>query len=235
MSETPTALLQWQIAYYQARASEYDEWFLRQGRYDRGPTQNAQWFTEVDEVRQQLVRFNPTGEVLELACGTGWWTGQLLQYAHHLTAVDAAAEVLAINRTRYGHHPIDYVQADLFTWRPTRSYDAVFFSFWLSHVPPERFAAFWRSIAEALQPGGRVFFLDSLASDSSTARDQAWSPEPTILQSRRLNDGREFEIVKIYYRPEALSAQLRALGWHVTVSTTSHYFLHGTARYKGLS
>lgn len=235
MSETPTALLQWQIAYYQARASEYDEWFLRQGRYDRGPTQNAQWFTEVDEVRQQLVRFNPTGEVLELACGTGWWTGQLLQYAHHLTAVDAAAEVLAINRTRYGHHPIDYVQADLFTWRPTRSYDAVFFSFWLSHVPPERFAAFWRSIAEALQPGGRVFFLDSLASDSSTARDQAWSPEPTILQSRRLNDGREFEIVKIYYRPEALSAQLRALGWHVTVSTTSHYFLHGTARYDGLS
>ena len=35
------------MAYYQARASEYDEWFLRQGRYDRGSAQNAPWFTEV--------------------------------------------------------------------------------------------------------------------------------------------------------------------------------------------
>lgn len=234
MSETPTVLLQQQIAYYQARATEYDEWFLRQGRYDRGPAQNAPWFAEVQEVSQQLAGFNPAGEVLELACGTGWWTGQLVQYASHLTVVDAAAEVLAIHRARYGSPPIDYVQADLFAWQPTRHYDVVFFSFWLSHVPPERLAPFWRTVAAALHPGGRVFFIDSLQSESSTAQDQDWGTPQTVMQRRRLNDGREFEIVKIYYPPEALMAQLHALGWQMTVSTTSNYFLYGAGSHTGM-
>jgi demethylmenaquinone methyltransferase/2-methoxy-6-polyprenyl-1,4-benzoquinol methylase len=227
MPETSTTSLQQQIAYYQARASEYDEWFLRQGRYNHGAAQNAQWFAEVEEVRQRLVQCNPTGDVLELACGTGWWTGQLAQFATHLTAVDAAAEVLAINRARYGHHPIDYVQADLFMWQPARRYDVVFFSFWLSHVPPERWPAFWAMVAAALQPGGRVFFIDSLRSESSTATDHVWSTQQTITQRRRLNDGREFEIVKIYYQPDALATRLRALGWQVTVGATANYFLYG--------
>ena len=228
MPDTSTTFLQQQIAYYQARASEYDEWFLRQGRYDHGPAQNAQWFTEVEEVRQRLVQFNPTGDVLELACGTGWWTGQLVQFAAHVTAVDAAAEVLAINRTRYGGHAVDYVQADLFTWQAPRRYDVVFFSFWLSHVPPERFNAFWETVAAVLRFGGRVFFIDSLQSESSTATDHAWDTQQTISQRRRLNDGREFEIVKIYYPPDALAAQLRALGWQASVSATANYFLYGT-------
>ena len=43
-------LLRQQIEYYRERASEYDEWFLRQGRYDRGPERNAQWFAEIGEV-----------------------------------------------------------------------------------------------------------------------------------------------------------------------------------------
>src|SRR5918911_102182 len=109
--------LQQQIAYYRARAPEYDEWFLRQGRYDHGAEWNARWFAEVEELRQQLARFNPAGDILELACGTRWWTSQLVQYANRLTAVDASAEALAIHRKRLENRPIDYIQADLFTWQ----------------------------------------------------------------------------------------------------------------------
>ena len=43
---------------------------------------------------------------------------------------------------------------------PDRRYDAVFFGFWISHVPEEKFASFWSLVAEALEPGGRVFFFD---------------------------------------------------------------------------
>ena len=64
-------LLQDQIVYYQARAAEYDQWFLRQGRYDRGAELNQQWFQEVAQVRQALDQFKPHGRILELACGTG--------------------------------------------------------------------------------------------------------------------------------------------------------------------
>ena len=143
------SLLQQQIAYYQARASEYDEWFLRQGRYDCGPELNAAWFQEVEQVRRALYRFNPSGEVLELACGTGLWTQHLLRFAHRVTAVDAAPGVLKLNRGRLGSPRVTYVQADIFGWQPEALFDVVFFSFWLSHVPPQRFEAFWRMVARS--------------------------------------------------------------------------------------
>ena len=47
-------LLAEQVAYYQARAGEYDEWFLREGRHDRGPEWNRRWFSELEEVRREL-------------------------------------------------------------------------------------------------------------------------------------------------------------------------------------
>ncbi len=93
-------LLEGQLAYYRARAGEYDEWFLRKGRHDRGPEWNRRWFWEIEEVRRELDRFRPTGNVLELACGTGLWTVELARHAASVTAVDASPEVLEINRTR---------------------------------------------------------------------------------------------------------------------------------------
>ncbi len=85
-------ILQEQIDYYRARASEYDQWFLRLGRYDRGEELNRAWFSEVGELRAWLAQQAPLGDTLELACGTGWWSEQLVQYASSLTAVDASPE-----------------------------------------------------------------------------------------------------------------------------------------------
>ena len=94
------AILQQQIDYYRARAGEYDEWFYRQGRYDHGPELNQQWFDEVQQVMARLQAIGPVDEALELACGTGIWTEQLLSISQHITALDAAAEVIAINRAK---------------------------------------------------------------------------------------------------------------------------------------
>lgn len=226
MPSHPSDLLEQQKAYYSARAGEYDEWFLRRGRYDHGPELNAQWFAEVDAVRRALADFHPTGDVLELACGTGWWTEALLQYADRLTAVDASAEVLQLNRERVGEG-VRYLQADLFAWQPDRQYDVVFFSFWLSHVPPSQFAPFWGMVQAALKPGGRVFFIDSQRSQTGTAADQVLQSDEQFEQTRRLNDGASYTIVKIYYTPADLAARLASLGWDIAVRRTDNYFLYG--------
>lgn len=222
-----------QIAYYRARAGEYDEWFLRQGRYDRGAEANARWFDEVETVVWALDAFHPSGAVLELAAGTGLWTQRLAPYAATLTVVDAAPEVLAINRLRLGESGerggVRYVEADLFTWWPEERYDAVFFGFWLSHVPDERFAAFWELVRAALAPGGRAFFVDSLYTQESTARDHVLRGPEASRMTRRLNDGREYEIVKVFHEPHALAARLAALGWQADVRSTGSYFVYGTA------
>lgn len=222
-----------QVAYYRARAGEYDDWFFRRGRYDRGPALNREWFAETAELERRLDEFAPRGHVLELACGTGLFTRCLLHHAAAITAVDAAPEVIALNRERTQDSRVTYVEADIFSWRPTAQFDVVFFSFWLSHVPPERFVAFWELVRASLAPGGRVCFIDSLYAPESTAADhvlpdRSHQAEDEIKVTRRLSDGREFEIFKIYYAPELLERDLAALGWRASVGTTGRLFLYGS-------
>lgn len=220
-------LLENQVAYYRARAGEYDEWFLRQGRYDRGPEQRSAWFREVAVVEAALRADVRDGDVLELACGTGLWTRHLAATNNRVVAVDASPEVLAINRDRVRSGNVEYVDADLFEWKPAGTFDAVFFAFWLSHVPPGRFDAFWRTVRAAVKPGGRVFFVDSLLEQSSTARDHDPLDASGIVK-RRLNDGREFEIVKVFYDPAVLERRLTNAGWKGSVRSTGTFFLHGS-------
>jgi demethylmenaquinone methyltransferase/2-methoxy-6-polyprenyl-1,4-benzoquinol methylase len=222
-------IIQDQIDYYRARAGEYDEWFYRQGRFDHGEDFNSKWFVQVADVARALDAFAPRGHVLELACGTGLWTERLVGHAETLTAVDAAPEVLAINRERVADDRVRYVQADLFNWQPDRLYDVAYFSFWLSHVPPERFADFWALIRACLAPGGRAFFVDSLYEPTTTANNHQLLGKDSTVQDRKLNDGRTYRVVKIYYEPEPLAGQLAALGWETAIERTADYFLYGSA------
>ena len=90
--------------------------------------------------------------MLELAAGTGIWTRKLVLLADRVVAADANAETLALNTG-----DAELVRADVFEWEPAERFDLVFFSFWLSHVPEERFDEFWSLVGAALVPGGRVF------------------------------------------------------------------------------
>jgi demethylmenaquinone methyltransferase/2-methoxy-6-polyprenyl-1,4-benzoquinol methylase len=221
-----TDILQEQLQYYRERASEYDEWFFRQGRYDRGETHRQQWFSEVSEVEATLRAAKPSGDILELACGTGLWTQHLAPFTTRLTAVDASPEVIALNQQRVGCASVEYIVADLFNWAPNQQFDFVFFGFWLSHVPLEQFAPFWQMVKEALKPNGRVFFVDSLSTQESTARNHAALNQQGYSE-RKLNDGRTYRVVKIFYEPAQLQKSLQNLGWSGNVYYTANYFLHG--------
>jgi demethylmenaquinone methyltransferase/2-methoxy-6-polyprenyl-1,4-benzoquinol methylase len=222
-------LLAEQARYYRARAGEYDDWWLRRGRYDHGEEANARWFADGDAVATALERFGPSGDVLELACGTGLWTERLASHARNLTAIDASPEVIELARARVADPRVEYVLADLFEWEPDRTYDVCFFSFWLSHVPEERFAEFWAKVGRAVAPDGRVFFLDSLRSDLASAVDHRLPAPDEQVMLRRLADGREYRIVKSFHEPRALRRRLAGLGWDATVGATSEFFLYGHA------
>lgn len=217
-------LLAEQQLYYRERAAEYDDWFFRRGRYDLGPAFNEQWAAEVARVRRALSRLEPYGDALELACGTGNWTSQLAEGATSLTAVDGAAEMIEISRAKSEPAAVTYELADIFAWSSTRRYDTIFFGFWLSHVPPERFGEFWLNVGRALAPGGRVFFVDSLAYD---ATGDGRSREG-VVERRRLNDGRQFSIVKVIYEPERLGRDLADLGWLCEITRSGRFFIYGS-------
>lgn len=229
MSESDAALLGEQAAYYRARADEYDEWWQRAGRYDHGPAATSRWWQEVAEVQQALDDLKLSGDLLELACGTGWWTERLAGLTCRLKCIDASAETIAINRARLEKAGLSlpaYEVADLFTWQPSETFDAAFFSFWLSHVPPARFDDFWSVVAKALKPNGRVFFVDSAREKTVTLTGTS---TPLAIQERQLNDGRTYRVVKMFYDPFDLGNRLRSLGWRCEIRRTNSYFIYGLA------
>jgi SAM-dependent methyltransferase len=226
-------LLDEQMAYYRARAQEYDEWFMRQGRYDRGAEHRREWVREVEQIEQALRSEVQGADVLELACGTGLWTRHLAAGNQRIVAVDASPETIAINRERVGSGNVEYQVADIFSWAPEGKFDVVFFSFWLSHVPPARFDDFWTRVGAMLRPGGKVFFIDSLAEPTSSAKDHGPLDDSGISR-RRLNDGREFNIVKVFYNPSELEQRLLEKGWRGRVRSTDRFFLYGSMNSAGL-
>jgi SAM-dependent methyltransferase len=215
-------LLAEQKRYYAARAPEYDDWWFRRGRYALDPEALARWHADVAEAEGALDAFAPRRSVLELAAGTGLWTRHLARTAERLVAVDASPETLAINAGRVDG-AVEYVLADLFEWEPAERFDVVFFSFWLSHVPEERFDGFWQTVRRALLPGGRVFLVDS--GDVDPAQTQPGREE---REERRLSDGRTFAIVKRYWAPDALAERVRPLGLELDLRRTANgCFLYG--------
>lgn len=213
--------------YYRARAHEYDEWFYRQGRYDRSPETNARWFAEADEVIAALDAFALTDDILELAPGTGIWTERLVRTASTITAVDASPEMIEINRTKVASDRVTYVLADLFSWQAERRFDGVFFGFWISHVPLERLDGFLRSVASMLRPGGKVFFVDGRKEPTSTAINHQLPEQDSQVMIRALNNGQTFEIVKNFYDPVDLATRCTRAGLDVTIHETATYFLYG--------
>jgi 2-polyprenyl-3-methyl-5-hydroxy-6-metoxy-1,4-benzoquinol methylase len=220
------SLIEEQISYYRARSSEYDEWFLRVGKYDRGEEHRKQWNNELDFVRQKLTSFAPFGDTLEIACGTGQWTQTLAEASETLTAVDSVAETIELNRRKNPDANITYTIADIFEWEPKDQYDIIFFGFWLSHVPHSHFDNFWETVRKALKPDGKVFFVDSLKTQTSTAKDHHELDDSGVVE-RRLNSGNTFKIVKRFYQPEQLQNTLSAMGWTGEVQATEEFFLFG--------
>lgn len=167
--------------------------------------------------------------MLELACGPGTWTPSLLATAATVTAVDAAPEMLEQARRRVGDRRVRFVEADLLSWRPDRRHDTVFFGFWLSHVPPARFDAFWRLVQDCLTPAGRVFYVDDSLRTPDETRD---SPASSTIV-RRTADGSEHRLVKVPYDSAELQERLTALGWSIEVHDVADHLFWGSGRRAG--
>ncbi len=217
------------LAYYEARAPEYDDWYLRRGRYERGPIHDAAWNAELDTAGRWLDALPIQGEIVELAAGTGWWS-PLLASKGELSLYDAAAAPLELARDRLVAHRLRAHLHIRDAWaEPDRQVDAVFTGFWLSHVPRDRLEAFLGVVRRWLKPGGTFAFIDSRFDPQSSAADH---PTPADdLSVRRLDDGREFTIVKVYYEPETLEGALRGAGFaEPLVTSTGRFFVTGSAR-----
>jgi ubiquinone/menaquinone biosynthesis C-methylase UbiE len=211
------ALLAEQIAYYRARAPEYDA----SSPCPHDHVSRAKLLAALDA-------FRPRGRVLELACGTGQWTAELCKHAAELTALDASPEMLEIASARVSDERVRLIAADIFAWEPDQLYDVIFFSAWLSHVPPQRFDCFWTLVARALSETGRVFVIDELP--AVAAQEEVIEGAVTPAVQRPLGGDATYRAVKVFYEPNELRDRLAGLGWVVTVHRVGWRFFYATGQ-----
>ena len=204
-----------QVDYYRRRAREYD----------------LTAYGDVAAARERIARLvaemRPTGRVLEIACGTGLWTEALAGVADTLTAIDAAPEAIEIARARVRPANVNFEVADVFSWKHDGTFDVIFFSAWLSHVPTSRFDAFWQLLGGLLAAGGRVLFIDEHVDERPK---EAYVEGREEIVERQLNDGSTFRIVKNFVNPEQLTERLHLLGWDCVVRRDGNDWIVGEAR-----
>jgi SAM-dependent methyltransferase len=158
--------------------------------------------------------------VLEVACGTGWWTPHGARLAASWLATDLNPETLAIAQTKAMPASVRFAAVDAYTLAGMEGhhFDGAFAGFWWSHVPLARLPG-WLSLLHArLQPGARVVLLDNrFVAGSSTAISRR-DDEGNTYQRRTLDDGSVHEVVKNFPdRQGALAAigdRVRDAHWH---------------------
>ena len=178
-------------------------------------------------IARLVAQMQPTGTVLEIACGTGLWTEALAGPAETVTAIDVAPEAVAIARDRVRSKNVRFEVVDAFSWTTAAHFDVTFFAAWLSHVPMSRFEQFWQLLRGLLAEGGRVLFVD----EHVDVRDkEAYLPGGDEIVERHLRDGSTFRIIKNFVDPERLERRLRGIGWDCQIRRDGSDWVCGEAR-----
>jgi SAM-dependent methyltransferase len=191
-----------------------------QDYYDRRVPEYERIYERDDAVRQaeQTALANCLREtlrdrtVLELACGTGYWTRGYSPAARSVLATDASDPMLAYARQQMPTtHPVTFARADAYDLTPLPgTFDAGVALFWLSHVPKARLAVFLNGFLRRLEPGAVVVLADNvyipgLGGDLITHPDR-----PDTCKRRTLADGSTHEILKNYFTESDLRNLLQS-------------------------
>ncbi|MEO8134103.1 MAG: class I SAM-dependent methyltransferase [Betaproteobacteria bacterium] len=187
-------------AYYARRAAEYEAIYAK-------PERQA----DLALLRQEFAAAFPGRNVIEIACGTGYWTPHIAAGAASVDAFDINEETLLLARAKnVDPARVRFARADAYALPvPSRRYDAAFGGFWWSHVPWQDLPRFLEGLHRVLAPGARVIFFDNRYVEGSSTPIARVDSEGNTYQLRTLGDGSAHEVLKNFPDPQALKAAVR--------------------------
>lgn len=203
------------VDYYSRRAAEYEKIYHKPER-------------QVDlETLKTIARDFASGhDVLEIACGTGYWTEVIAPSARSVLATDASPEVLEMaKRKSYPGGRVRFGQADAFDPSAASGrFTAGFACFWWSHLPKDRIDLFLKRLHAKLDPEARVAFMDNRYVEGSSTPIARADGSGNTYQIRRLEDGSEQEVLKNFPSAAELKEAVGDLGANVAVAELTYYW-----------
>ncbi len=201
-------------SYYAARALEYDGIYLK-------PERQA----DLRAIESWLPPLFAGASVLEVACGTGYWTQFIAPVADSVLAVDAAPETMTIAKSRVPQEKVTFVVGDAYELpRHNDNFDAAFAGFWFSHVPKQRQLAFLAGLNALLRPGARVVLLDNRYVEGSSSPIIEQDDIGNTYQTRKLADGSTHRVLKNFPSEQDLKTLVAASGQNARLKCWQHYW-----------
>ena len=185
--------------YYVQRAAYYERVYHKPERQTDLRAMEA-WLPGVFEGRR----------VLEIACGTGWWTPHGAARAASWLATDLNPETMAVAQRKPLPACVSFEAVDAYTMAElgTRTFDAAFTGCWWSHVPLARLPGWLELLHARLEPGAVVAMLDNSYVQTSSTPISRRDAEGNTYQHRTLDDGSVHEVLKNFPTPDEATAML---------------------------
>ncbi len=203
--------------YYAKRAAEYERIYAKTERQQ-----------DLATLRSQLQETLQGRDVLEVACGTGYWTQAAAQTARSILATDVNEEVLQIAcAKKYGPINVRFEKRDAFgLGGVSGSFDAGLAAFWWSHLKKFQIGDFLRHFHDKLKPGAVVVFLDNNYVPGSSTPISRTDGEGNTYQERALENGSKYEVLKNFPNENDLRQKLGGLAKEIKiVNLPYHWFL----------
>lgn len=203
------------VEYYGRRAAEYDRIYAKPERQE-----------DLRALQRDVAEAVRERRVLELACGTGWWTRVLAGTAENVVATDAGDEVLEIARRREYAGSVEIRRADAFTPESIDGdFDTIVAAFWVSHLRRDALGPFLDTVDDRLPTGGRVVLLDNRYVEGSSTPVSRRDDAGNTYQNRRLADGSEYEVMKNFFRARELRVHLETPGRVPRVRELAYFWI----------
>jgi len=202
--------------YYDRRASEYEK------VYDKPERQH-----ELEWLRTRIPQLLADRTVLEVACGTGYWTQFIARTAFKVHACDINESVLEIAREKeIAKGRVDFFKADAVSLEGVPAgCDGAFAGFWWSHVKKSELAKFVRNLALRLESGARVVILDNTYAEGSSTPVSRRDAEGNTYQVRHLANGETHEVIKNFPTPDELTLAMREVAREARLESLRYYWL----------
>jgi ubiquinone/menaquinone biosynthesis C-methylase UbiE len=176
-------------AYYEARAHEYDDWWLGRGLY--AGNRPADWHEERERLVGWIQALRPA-RTLDVACGTGFMTRHLRGEVIGLDQSESMIEVASQQAPE-----ARFVQGDALDLPfEDGAFDRLFTSYFYCHLEEDDRVRF---LAEARRVASELVVVGTILGEGE---------EPARWDERVLKDGTRWKVFKRVFVPEELAEEL---------------------------